>query len=215
MVRDIRGFAEIERKGKMIYKSIKKNIGFGLLAIFGYYMVCFLLPTVANAQDGIITADAHAQASITTITTTDKKYITQAAKDALQKFQDKTIDNLLPDYIRSSLEQYRKLLKQSTKIDELNDTEIKKLADECEKIFNGLGNAIQKEKINNEKTEKRGSIDNCLRHCESDHTRRIEETDKHDWFGRFNCNLNASSCLIGCYVDATNNVGETVDLPID
>lgn len=110
----------------MIYKSIKKNIGFGLLAIFGHYLVCLLLPTLANAQASITTTD------------TDKKYITHAAKDTLQKFQDKTIDSLLPDYICSSLEQYRELLKQATKIDELNDTEIKKLADECEKIFNDL-----------------------------------------------------------------------------
>jgi hypothetical protein len=176
----------------MIYKSIKKNIGFGLLAIFGYYQVCLLLPTITNAQ--------------ASITTTDKKYITQAAKDILQKFQDKTIDSLLPDYISSSLEQYRELLKQATKIDKLNDTEIKKLADECEKIFNDLYNAIQKEKITAEKTGRRGSIDDCLSNCENTHSRRIKQTDTHDWFGRFNCNLDASSCMIGCYVEAASNV---------
>ena len=50
------------------------------------------------------------------------------------------------------MEQYRELLKQATKIDTLDDTEIKKLADECEKIFNGLYNAVQQEKIIEEKT---------------------------------------------------------------
>lgn len=185
----------------MIYKSIKKNIGFGLLAIFGYCLVCLLLPTLANAQ--------------ASITTTDKNYITQAAKDALQKFQDKTIDSLLPDYIGSSLEQYRELLKQATKTDTLNDTQIKKLADECERIFNDLYNVIQKEKINNEKTGRRGSIDDCLINCESTHSRRIKQTDKHDWFERFNCNLDASSCVIGCYVDVANNARQKGGLPKD
>ncbi|MBE7547649.1 hypothetical protein KsCSTR_12260 [Candidatus Kuenenia stuttgartiensis] len=42
----------------MIYKSIKKNIGFGFLALFG---CCLFLPTLANARVGI--------------TATDKKYI--------------------------------------------------------------------------------------------------------------------------------------------
>ncbi|CAG0943778.1 hypothetical protein BROC_02404 [Candidatus Brocadiaceae bacterium] len=185
----------------MSYKSIKKNIGFGLLAIFGYYLVCLLLPTLANAQSSI--------------TTTDKKYITQAAKDALQKFQDKTIDSLLPDYICSSLEQYRELLKQATKIDKLHDTEIKKLADECEKIFNGLYNAVQKERIIEEKTGRRGSIDDCLINCESTHSRRIKQTDTHDWFGRFNCNLDASGCLIGCYVYVANNARQKGGIPKD
>ena len=187
----------------MIYKSIKKNIGFGLLAIFGHYLVCLLLPTLANAQASITTTD------------TDKKYITQAAKDTLQKFQDKTIDSLLPDYICSSLKQYRELLKQATKIEELNDTEIQKLADECGKIFNDLYNAIQKEKINNEKTGRRGSFDDCLINCESTHSRRIKQTEPHDWFERFNCNLDASSCVIGCYVDAANNARRKGGIPKD
>jgi len=191
----------IERKGKVINKSIMKNIRFGLLAIFGYYLGCLLLPTLANAQ--------------VNITTTDKKYITQAAKDTLQKFQDKTIDSILPDYICSSLKQYRELLKQATKIDELNDTEIKKLADECEKIFNDLYNAIQKKKINEEKTGRRGSMDDCLINCESTHSRRIKQTDPHDWFERFNCNLDASSCVIGCYVNAANNASRKGGIPKD
>ena len=115
----------IERKGKVIYKSIKKSIGFGLLAIFVYYLVCSLLPTLANTQ--------------ASITTTDKKYI----------------------------------------------------------------------------TKRRGSIDDCLINCESTHSRRIKQTDKHDWFERFNCNLDASSCLIGCYVDVANNARQKGGIPKD
>jgi len=187
----------------VINKSIMKNIGFGLLAIFGHYLVCLLMPSLSNAQARITTTD------------TDKKYITQAAKDTLQKFQDKTIDSLLPDYISSSLKQYRELLKQATKIEELHDTEIQKLADECEKIFNGLYNAVQKEKIIEEKTGRRGSIDDCLVNCESTHSRRIKQTDKHDWFERFNCNLDASSCVLGCYVDVANNARQKGGIPKD
>lgn len=171
----------------MIYKSIKKNIGFGLLAIFGYYLVCLLLPTLAKAQ--------------ASITVTDKNYIVQFAKDNLQKFQDKTLDSLLPDYVRSSLEQYRELLKQAVKIDKLNDIEIKELANECEKIFNNLHYAVQKEKINEEKTGRRSSMTDRLSHCESGHSRCIRQQAPDDWFGRFNCDLEASSCVIGCYVE--------------
>ncbi len=186
--------AGIERKGKMIYKSIKKKIGFGLLAIFGCYLVCLLSPILANTQPGI--------------TTTDKKYIILAAESALQKFQDETIDSLLPDYIGSSLQQYRELLKKVTKIDEedkSNDAEIKRLADECERIFNDLNNVIQDRKTTEEKTGRRGSIDDCLINCESTNLRRIEQTKEHDWFGRFNSNLDASSCVFGCYVDVAND----------
>lgn len=177
----------------MIFKSIKENIGFGLFAIFGCYLVCLLSPILANTQPGI--------------TTTDKKYIVLAAEYALQKFQDETIDSLLPDYIGSSLQQYRELLKQTAKIDvsdELNETEIKKLADECERIFNDLNNAIQERKTTVEETGRRGSLDNCLINCESANLRRLEQTEENDWFGRFNCNLDASSCVFGCYVDVAN-----------
>ena len=177
----------------MIYKSIKKKIGFGLLAIFGCYLVCLLLPILANTQPGI--------------TTTDKKYIVLEAESALQKFQDETIDSLLPDYIGSSLQQYRELLKQTVKIDvsdELNETEIKKLADECARIFNDLNNVIQERKTTVEETGRRGSLDNCLINCESTNLRRIEQTVENDLFGRFNCNLDASSCVFGCYVDVAN-----------
>lgn len=175
----------------MIYKSIKKNIGFGLLTIFGYYLVCLLLPTLANAQ--------------AVITVTDKKYIVQSAKDNLQKFQDKTVDSLLPDYVRSSLEQYRELLKQAAKIDKLNDIEIKELANECEKIFNNLHYAVQKEKINEEKTGRRSSMTDRLNQCENGHSRCIRQQAPDDWFGRFNCDLEASSCLFGAYVEVANN----------
>ncbi len=175
----------------MIYKSIKKNIRFGLLAIFGYYLVCLLLPAFADVQAGI--------------TITDKQYIVESAKDHLRKFQDNTADSLLPDYIRSSLEQYRELLKQATKIDKLNDTEIKELANECEKIFNNLHYAIQKEKINEEKTGRRSSLTDRLSNCENGHSRCIGQKALSDWFGRFICDIEASSCVIGCYVEAANN----------
>ncbi len=186
--------AEIERRGKMIHKSIKKNTGFGFLALFGCYLVCLFLPTLANARVGI--------------TTTDKKYIILQAESNLQKFQDETIDSLLPDYIGSSLQQYRELLKRVTKIDEAdksNETEIKKLAVECEKIFNDLNNAIKKRETTAEETGRIGSLDDCLFNCGSTNLRRINQTEKDDWFGRFNCNLDASSCVFGCYVDVAND----------
>jgi len=175
----------------MIYKNTKKHIGFVLLAIFGCSLVSVLLPTLANAQTG------------TTIT--DKKYIAQSAKEKLQKFQDKTVDNLLPDYVRSSLEQYRDLLKQATKIDKLSDIEIKELANECEKIFNNLHYAVQKEKINEEKTGRRSSMTDRLNQCENGHSRCIRQQAPDDWFGRFNCDLEASSCLFGAYVEVATN----------
>lgn len=113
------------------------------------------------------------------------------------------------------MEQYRELLKQATKIDTLDDTEIKKLVDECEKIFNGVYNAVQQEKIIEEKTGRRGSIEDCLINCKSTHSRRIKQTDKHDWFERFNCNLDASSCVIGRYVDVANNARQKGGIPKD
>ncbi len=107
------------------------------------------------------------------------------------------------------------MLKQATKIEELNDTEIEKLTDECGKIFNDPYKAVQKEKIIKEKTGRRGSIDDCLINCEGTHTRRIKQTDTHDWFERFDCNLDASSCVIGCYVDAANNARRKGGIPKD
>ena len=178
-----------------------KNIGFGLLAIFGYYLVSLLLPTLANAQ--------------ASITITDKKYIAQSAKDKLQKLQDKTVDNLLPDYVRSSLEQYRDLLKQAAKIDKLNDIEIKELANECEKIFNNLHYVIQKEKINEEKTGRRSSLTDRLSRCEDGHTRCIGQKARLDWFGRFNCDLEAASCVFGSYVEMANDKRKKGGVPKD
>ncbi len=175
----------------MTYKNIKKNIGCGLLVVLGYYIVYLLLPALADAQ--------------VRITITDKKYIVQSAKDNLRKFQDKTVDSLLPDYVRSSLEQYRELLKQASKIDKLNDTEIKELANECERIFNNLHYAVQKEKINEEKTGRRSSMTDRLSNCESGHSRCIRQQAPDDWFGRFNCDLEASNCVFGAYVEAANN----------
>lgn len=185
----------------MIYKSIRKNIRFGLLAVFGCYFVCLLLPTLANAQ--------------ASITITDKKYIAQSSKENLRKFEDKMVDNLLPDYVRSPLEQYRELLKQATNIDKLNDTEIKELANECEKIFNNLLYAIQKERINEEKTGRRSSMTDRLSHCESGHSRCIRRQAPDDWFGRFNCDLEASSCVIGCYIEAANKERQKRDVSKD
>lgn len=150
-----------------------------------------MLPTLADAQ--------------ASITVTDKKYIVQFANDNLQKFQDKTVDSLLPDYIRSSLEQYRELLKQASKIDKLSDIEIKELSNECEKIFNTLHYAVQKEKIKEEKTGRRSSLTDRLSHCESGRSRCVRQQAPDDWFGRFNCDLEASSCMFEAYVEAANS----------
>ena len=185
----------------MIYKSIKKNIRFGLLAIFGYYLVCLLSPTLANTQ--------------VSVTITDKQYIAQSAKDNLQKFQDKTVDSLLPEFICSSLEQYRELLMQATKIDKISETEIKELANECEKIFNNLHYVIQKEKINEEKTGRRSSLTDRLSRCEDGHTRCIGQKARLDWFGRFNCDLEASSCVFGSYVEMANDKRKKGGVPKD
>jgi len=43
-----------------------------------------------------------------------------------------------------------------------SDIEIKELANECEKIFNNLHYAVQKEKINEEKTGRRSSMTDRL-----------------------------------------------------
>lgn len=185
----------------MIYKNIKKGIRLGLLANIGYYSVCFLLPGIANAE--------------VSVTITDKQYIAQSAKDTLQKFQDKTVDSLLPEFIHSALDQYRELLVQAVEIDKISETEIKELANECEKIYNNLHYVIQKEKINEEKTGRRSSQTDRLSHCDNGHTRCIGQKAPPDWFGRFNCDLEASSCVFGSYMEIANDKRKKGGVPKD
>ena len=185
----------------MIYKCIKKNIQFGSLAIFGYYLVCLLSSAFASTQ--------------VNVTITDKQYIAQFAKDTLQKFQDKTVDSLLPEFVHSSLDQYRELLMQAVKIDKISETEIKELANECEKIYNNLHYVIQKEKINEEKTGRRSSQTDRLSHCDNGHTRCIGQKAPPDWFGRFNCDLEASSCVFGSYMEVANDKRKKGGVPKD
>lgn len=99
----------------------------------------------------------------------------------------------------SSPPQFRQLVQQLTGATNLSDTAIARLATESEARYSAIA---QNPPAGAGSPSERIALRDCLRDCQTEHSRCINTTRTGDILGRFICNLQGEACVVGCGVDS-------------